>query len=458
MSILNKIDFKNLSTKHLTEIVYKSKFKKEKKTLLTNVIYKPVNWKYSQRYKYKNYIDKDLYELQIVLCLFLGWPKIYNNIHPSLAKNLSLLCRTIKKIELKVDKNTKFYAWRDIFSSEPNFSPILNRMLTLLWCLGSKKVRQQLIKYFNLKPTSIYETHFDELPIRFIKENQNYYKRLLIEHMKKYTLHEFYMAPDFIKYDELVIDAWLSRIQELEQYHSCREFLPKNIFPSYVLIEELHWGMNYGNKRQRNSFKKQFLTQKKVIEKVLELISLQSNKTWLGTFFKKMRATRGSDKSINGVYESFERNLKEILAEYFNQDIIFYEIINSIFIHKIQNPELNLLTAQALKSFFQIEDIILGLKEFDALNINALKYLSLFHASGYESSNPFVAVHIQKLIDDKEKRKSIEMNKYNISASNILFAKNNHMKFNKKYVSEDKNLDFIIKKNTSIATSMSSLK
>ena len=69
-----------------------------------------------------------------------------------------------------------------------------------------------------------------------------------------------------------------------------------------------------------------------------------------------------------------------------------------------------------------------------------------------------MAVHIQKLIDDKEKRKSIEMNKYNISASNILFAKNNHMKFNKKYVSEDKNLDFIIKKNTSIATSMSSLK
>ena len=55
MSILNKIDFKNLSATHLREIVYKSKFKKEKKTLLTNVIYKPVNWKYGQRYKYENY-------------------------------------------------------------------------------------------------------------------------------------------------------------------------------------------------------------------------------------------------------------------------------------------------------------------------------------------------------------------------------------------------------------------
>ena len=466
MSILNKIDFKNLSTKHLKEIISKSNYRKEKKALLTAVLKEPVNCRLDKEYAFKKYLlDKDLYELQIVLCLFHGWSRIYNNVRPSLAKNLLLLSRIVKKIERKANQND-FFGPIQTFSSETNFSPLLNVMLALIWRRGSMKLRQQIIDYFNLKPTSFCGLWFNELPMRFIRENQKHYKRKLIEHMKKFGHSQFYKAPDFIKCDQEVVNEWLSMMPA--KIYDRRHF-PSKINELRGFIEALLYGCKHGNKKSRKSFIKEILTHKKVIEKIRQLFSLRSNKNWLGTFFKVMRNDEVSPlPRIPYPYSDFEKDISVIFHEYLKQDIIIYEILDCVFLHKIQHPQRHVITAvyyyEYEDPFFEpdgnaiIETTIYKLKDFDKLNINALKLIFLYHTSNHESSNPFVAVHIQKLIDDKEKRKSIEMNKYDRSASNILFARNNHMKFNKKYVSEDKKLDFIIKKNTSIATSMSSLK
>lgn len=434
MSILNKIDFKNLSTKHLKEIISKSNYRKEKKALLTAVLNQPVHCQLDKEYIYRKYsLDRDLYELRIVLCLHNGWSRIYNNIHPSLSSDLSILSRTIGKIETYVGEDfyfpaaTRFIFYKDI-------SNVLNQMLTMLWHTGPMKFREQIIEYFNIKPRDLKDLDFKNTPMKFIKINQIHFKKELIKEIKEIRLREFYRAPDCIKCDQEVLNAWLST-KPTGYYYGIEKYCPRNINELSGLVGALLFGVKCGNKKSRKSFEKEIFSHKKAIEKIQQLFSLPSNKNWLGTFFKRMRYKRVRHcTKVPYVYTRLESDIFELFYRYFEQDIIIYEILDCAFFHEIPNPDVH--CSSLMDEFSNYEDILCSLKDFDNLNLNALKFIFLYHSSNYESSNPFLAVRIQKLIEAKEKRQSIEMNKYNRSVSNILFARNNHMKFNKTHIME----------------------
>ena len=116
MSIIKKLDAlyrdRNFRKSGLTafevnlkEIIENTKFNKVKKKILLDVLRLPTGCKWDKKSGLEKYaLDKDLYELRVILCLKYGRSSIYQNINPTLALDFKLLERTLAKIKYMTHK------------------------------------------------------------------------------------------------------------------------------------------------------------------------------------------------------------------------------------------------------------------------------------------------------------------------------------------------------------------
>ena len=78
--------------KNLKDIIENTKFNKVKKKILLDVLRLPASCKWDKKSGLEKYaLDKDLYELRVILCLKYGCSSIYQNINPTLALDFKLL-------------------------------------------------------------------------------------------------------------------------------------------------------------------------------------------------------------------------------------------------------------------------------------------------------------------------------------------------------------------------------
>ncbi|URQ63733.1 hypothetical protein M9B42_02865 [SAR86 cluster bacterium] len=441
MSIIKKLDAfyrdRNFSKpgirafkKNLKEIIENTKFNKVKKKILLDVLRAPTSCKWDKKSRLEKYaLDKDLYELRIILCLKYGRSSIYQNINPSLALDFELLERTLAKIKYMTHKQ-KFLI------KNMKFPRILNLMLSLIWETASMRVREKIIDHYMLKPEHIclklsrypheknmafygkyccmYDsTNYDRIPTSFLKKHFNYFKN---KYLKIKNYREYYFAPTMFKKDDEVLEVFFKNVKKAVNESSStldyplatdtmefQEYL--KAYHAYWLLKILHdFGdcsgrldfNNYELIFKCNSFFKQFMTKQKIIEKIEKSMPVLQNLITYQCIYLNDKVL-GYDPP--DWYKKFPDDLEGIITDlfcsYYDQGILINEIPNAIFF-KYPNHQ-NEAFGTGKQRLAEIKDLAICNK----LSINTLSYIAAV------SSNPFFRASLLSFIKDKQSTKLI---------------------------------------------------
>ena len=325
MGIIEKLDVSYTDgnfLKHLKEVIENTKFNIVKKRILLGVFKKPTNCRIKKAELEKYALDKDLYELRIILCLKYGRSSIYHAIHPKLGKNWQMLEKTLKKI--KYDSSQK----QKKIIENIKFPRILNIMLSLIWEKASMKVREELIDHYKLKPehiclesnknpyydSSFYKKHFHRdsknyelIPTSFYKKHFNYFKN---KYLKIKNYREYYYAPTMFKKDDEVLEVFFKNVEK-----AANEWCPilhyplathtmefqeyQKAYQAYWLLRIVHafgdcspYFTNSEPIFKCDSFFKKFMTKQKILNKIKKSIcDLQNLIAYICIYNKKKRCS-----------------------------------------------------------------------------------------------------------------------------------------------------------------------
>lgn len=423
--------------KNLKDIIENTKFNKVKKKILLDVLRLPASCKWDKKSGLEKYaLDKDLYELRVILCLKYGCSSIYQNINPTLALDFKLLEHTLAKIKYMTHKQ-KFLIKNN------KFPRILNSMLSLIWKTASMRVREKIIDHYMLKPEHIclklyrnpYENitfpsgklafirkhfyrdlrNYDRIPNSFFKKHFNYFKN---KYLKIKNYREYYYAPAMFKKDDEVLEVFFKNVGKAANEWSSTLHYPLatdtmefqeylKAYHAYLLLKILHdfgdcsmsYNVNIGNPRYdsvSNKFFKQFMTKRKIVEKIQKSIPLLQDLITYQCIYLKDKVL-GYDPPE--WYKRFPGDLEGIITDlfccYYDEGILINEIPNAIFFKyaKRQNGAFD----HGKQRLAEIKDLAICNK----LSINTLSYIAAV------SSNPFFRVSLLSLIKDKQSTKLI---------------------------------------------------
>ncbi len=466
MGIIEKLDVSYTDgnfLKHLKEVIENTKFNIVKKRILLSVFKKPTNCRIKKAELEKYALDKDLYELRIILCLKYGRSSIYHAIHPKMGKNWQMLEKTLKKI--KYDSSQK---QKNIIKNI-KFPRILNIMLSLIWEKASMKVREEIIDHYKLKPEHMclelnknlyasasyfkkhypyYKKHFQRdlknlelIPTSFYKKHFNYFKN---KYLKIKNYREYYFAPTIFKKDDEVLEVFFNNVEKAanewrqEPHYTLAADTMEN--QNYLQANRAYWLLKilynfsgfqtlflsndsghkisfYNNSYQRskyyndykdykisfdnNIFFEQFMTKQKILNKIKKSIYDLQNLIAYKCIYNEKKG---------GVppwwYEYFPEDLGTIITDlfccYYDKGILINEIPDAVFCKYTNSSKFKFWNKA--EAFDQGRLRLLKIKDLAICNkfsINTLSYMA------QAPTNPFFGATLMSLIKDKQSTKLI---------------------------------------------------